>query len=673
VSSCHDGTGRAQSAGCHGTERRRRWPFSHRHAVTPPPGGELVVALAGNPNVGKSTLFNAVTGGSVETANFPGTTITVAASVVTVGDTRVRVVDLPGTYAIGGSTLSDQALGRRALQESEPDVVVVIADASNLARNLYLVLQILDLELPTIVALNLMDEAAKVGLMTDVARLQRALRVPVIPTIASRKVGIPSLIETVLTQRSSARPPKYGRALETAVAEVAAALPEGATRADSLMLLEGDAEAAQRFPEAAEVARRRVATFEQSQGAGAVVTERHRLAAHIATSVQHHRGEPPEDRAWKIATHPVTGLLLLAGVLGGLVSFLFFVGNALATGFSSAWAATASPLIQGLVHATLGTGVFARTVLWGLDAGVSAALGVGIPYVLTVYFLIAILEDSGYLNAAAFFADRAMTRLGLHGRAVIPLFTGFGCSVPAIIGTRVLGNKRERTIASMLIVLIPCSARTAVIAGAVARFAGWGPALIVFATDLVLVAAAGRGLNMLLPGRPAGMIMEVFSFRRPVLRHVLRKTWHRFRSFVVVATPIVVLGSFVLGAVYETGLMWKLTRPLSLVVEDWLLLPPVAGLALIFAVLRKELALQLLVTLAIVQYGTQGGDLRHFMTAPQIVTYALVNTIYIPCVATFAVMKSELGMRRTLAITAGSVGMALLVGGIAARVLPHVL
>jgi len=242
--------------------------------------------------------------------------------------------------------------------------------------------------------------------------------------------------------------------------------------------------------------------------------------------------------------------------------------------------------------------------------------------------------------------------------------------VPAIIGTRSLSTMRERVIASTLSVLMPCSARTAVIIGAVAAFAGWQYALLVYAIVFVIGVGAGLGLDRMLPGEKSTFVMEMFPFRRPVLRQVARKTWRRFREFVWDAAPIILLGSMVLGVLYETGFIWRLTEPLAPIVEGWLLLPAVAGLTLIFAVLRKELALQLLLAFAAVSVSGAAADLDSFMTTSQIVTYAIVNTIYIPCLATIAVLGRELGWKRTALISAGTVVLALLVGGVVARLLP---
>jgi len=262
-----------------------------------------------------------------------------------------------------------------------------------------------------------------------------------------------------------------------------------------------------------------------------------------------------------------------------------------------------------------------------------------------------------------------MHKLGLHGRAAIPLVAGAGCNVPAIMGTRVLATMRERILASTLICLMPCSARTAVIAGAVSKYVGWGPAVLIYLIVAGIGFLAGWGLNRVLPGRSTGLVMEMFPFRAPSFPKMLKRTWYRFKDFLFVATPVVLIGSFILGLIYETGLLWAFTVPLQPVVEGWLGLPAVAGLTLIFAVLRKELALQLLVALAMAKYGSGVTDLLQFMDRGQIFTYALVNTLYIPCIATIAVLAKELGWRRALLISAFTILLALSTGGIVHRLL----
>jgi ferrous iron transport protein B len=466
--------------------------------------------------------------------------------------------------------------------------------------------------------------------------------------------------------------------LETPLAS-RAGRPHGLSpRATAILLLEGDPElgawlaGAEGAGELIRLRDEMIALLRDVRGEDPsllLARERHGLAGLIAAEVERRdaRPSPLAERLWRLTTAPATGLPLLVLVLAGIFGFLFYVGDWLSTGFSALWTTFASPVIQWSFHALLGDGVLSRTLLWGFDAGINAALAVGIPYVLTFYILLALLEDTGYLNAMAFLTDQVMHKMGLHGRAVIPLVAGAGCNVPAIMGTRVLSSMRERIIASTLVVLTPCSARTAVILGAVSLTAGWKPALAIYAVTFVVALLTGIGMHRLLPGRGTGLVMEMFPFRRPSALAILKKTWYRFHHFAVVATPIILGGSIVLGGLYETGLLWKLAIPLRPIMEGWLGIPAVAGLTLIVAILRKELALQLLVTLAMVQYGPQASNLLAFMRPEQIVIYALVNTIYVPCVATIAVLGRELGWKNALLISTLTIILALAVGG-AARV-----
>jgi ferrous iron transport protein B len=644
-------------------------------------GAEFVACLAGNPNVGKSSIYNGLTGSNVETANYAGMTVALASSPVTWAGTPGELIDLPGTYALG-SVSADQHIARRGLLERRPDVVIAVVDATNLARNLFIVLQLLDLGYRVVVALNLIDEAHRQRLAVDSQALAEALGVPVVRTVAPIGAGLPELATTAAAVATSTngvgrgRRRTYSAGVEARVAALIERLdprPDGeplphglSTRAFALALLEGDAELATEAGLSDIFAELRA---ESPDGDRRVLTERHALARAIAAASTE-PGEPRVvDRWWRATTSPLTGLPILAGVLAVVFAVLFFVGSLLSNLLTSGWNATMSPLVRAIVFGLVGHGVVGRTLLWSLDGGVLAALAVGIPYILTFYFMLALLEDSGYMNAAAFLGDRVMHRFGLHGRAMIPLIASAGCNVPAIIGTRVLSSMRERVIASTLATLVPCSARTAVIIGAVALYAGWQWALFVYAVVFLVGFVAGLLLNRMLPGDTDGLVMEMFPFRRPSLRLVARKTWRRFRDFVWVAAPIILGGSLVLGALYESGAIWRLAAPLSPIVEGWLGLPAVAGLTLIFAVLRKELALQLLVAFAVVRYGTSGHSLLSFMTPHQIVVYALVNSIYIPCVATIAMLGHELGWRRAALISSGTVVAALVVGGVTAQIL----
>ncbi|VVB84690.1 Fe(2+) transporter FeoB [uncultured archaeon] len=648
---------------------------------------DFTFALAGNPNVGKSSIFNRLTGMGVVTANYPGKTVELNMAATSFKDLRIGIIDLPGSYALGAVS-EDQWVARRAVLDTHPDVAIMILDATNLARNLYMTLQFIDLGIPVVAALNLIDEAEKRNIIIDSGKLSLLLGVPVVPTIATSGHGLDELIQTavnVAKEKAGTRYNRhYGEDIESDIRKLENLLSSydfGINpRALAILLLEEDSEFIELVNKhemgksILDSAKKISHEIERKHGEKTplrMARERHGLAGAIAAQVQGDVAPVKSDRFWAYTTSPLTGIPLLLGVLGIIFAFIFYGGNWLSTLLSGSWASFISPVIDAAIFYVFGEGHTGKILIWGFDAGILAALAVGIPYVLTFYFMLAFLEDSGYLNSVAFLTDRLMHKFGLHGRAIIPLVAGAGCNVPAIIGTRVLTTMRERTIASTLITLIPCSARTAVILGAVSLFVGWKPAVAIYIIVLGLVFLVGIGLNRVMPGTSTGLVMEMFPFRAPLLSNIIKKTWYRFKDFVFVAFPIVLVGSLVLGALYETGYLWKLSSPLSPVVEGWLGLPAVAGLTLIFAVLRKELALQLLVTLAVVMYGGGAKNLLLFMAPAQLFIYALVNTIYIPCAATIAVLGRELGWKRAGGIMAFTISLAIITGGIAFRFIEY--
>ncbi|MDQ7821176.1 MAG: ferrous iron transport protein B [Candidatus Eremiobacteraeota bacterium] len=643
-----------------------------------------LVALAGNPNVGKSTIFNHLTGLGVMTANYPGKTVELNLGSTRIGDVSAGIIDLPGIYSLGCIS-DDQYVARQTLLENRFDAVIMVLDSTNLARNLYMLLQLVDMGFPVIAALNLSDVAEKSGLQTDIKKLEKYTGVKVIATSAVYGQGIEELMHEALkpecTVETCMRRHNYGTDIEHEIDSIAAALERLhigfpyplSYKACALLLLEGDLqflEFLESMPGREEVflllgnAWRKIQDIHGENASLWIIRERHGIAGEIASSVQARQKKKKANMLWKLSTDPVMGFPLLFAVFGLIVFILFEGGNTLSDGLTTLWSAWLSPpinaVITGIAHASL----WAKILRWGFDDGLLAAVSVGIPYVLIFYFLLSFLEDTGYLNAAAFLVDRFLHAVGLHGRAFIPLAAAIGCNVPAVIGTRILTSKRERVIAIILIVLISCSARTAVIIGAVSRFLGWGWALLIFFIDGAIVVGAGMLMHRYTSGESEGFVMEVFPLRYPHMGTVVKKTWVRFADFVWIATPIVVAGSMVLGWLYETGFIWKLSRPLSPVIEGWLGLPPFAGLTLLFAILRKELALQFLVTLAVAQEGHSIDNLLHIMTREQLFTFTLFNTLYLPCLATIAVIQRELGLRWTVAILGAVLAFSVLFVGL---------
>jgi ferrous iron transport protein B len=292
-------------------------------------------------------------------------------------------------------------------------------------------------------------------------------------------------------------------------------------------------------------------------------------------------------------------------------------------------------------------------------SGIFAGIAIALPYIVPFYLLLALLEDSGYLPRAAFLMDNLMHKIGLHGKAFIPLILGYGCSVPACIGCRIMETERERLLSAFVVILIPCAARTVVILGLVGRFVGLYAALALYAFDLILVFALGRIAFKVLPGEPVGLIMEMPPYKKPSLKNLLVKTWSRTKDFVFIAFPIIIVGSLVIEALSLSGVLAYTAEVAGPLMSGWLGLPAVAAIPLIFGILRKELTLILLSSLISLQS----------LSSVQMVVFSLVIMIYIPCLATVAAFKREFGWRKTIVVTFVDIALALVVGGIAYRLL----
>jgi ferrous iron transport protein B len=652
---------------------------------------DLTVALAGNPNVGKSTLFNALTGLQAVTANYPGKTVELNLGVAKYGGKTIGVIDLPGTYSLDPAS-DDQWVARRAILEERPQVVVAVVDASNLQRNLYQTLQLIELEFPVLIALNLVDHAEKIGIRTDHQKLSKLLGAPAVPLVASKGQGLRELLEyltkktgTITVQRGSAFDLHLEQAIGRIEETIKSDLPETpfglSARALAIRLLENDAEFTKllrrenRGTTTVELTEELAKSIESEyhERTGMVIArQRHELAKQITEAVQVRVGQPPllSQRLMHYAVSPSTGIPLALCVIAGIFAFMLSVGGFLGDITSLLWAEFASPSIRLIVTTAVGNGLISQVLLWGFDAGILAALSVGIPYVLTFYLVLSLLEDSGYLSSVAYLADTIMHKIGLHGGSIIPIIMGFGCNVPAIMGTRVLTTRRERILACTLITLTPCSARIAVIMAAVGVFAGWQYAAAIFGIDLLVIGAVGWSLNKLLPGKASGMVMEMFAFRRPTASTILKRTWFRFKSFMLLALPIITIGSVALGAFYETGYLQILLAPVNPIMYALLGLPAVASICLVLGILRKELTLQLLIALAAMQDGPSASNLLLFMSPLQLFVFGLVVTLYFPCVATMSVLGRELGRKGALTIMASTIALAILIGAVAYRVLP---
>ncbi len=635
-----------------------------------------VVALVGRPNVGKSTFLARASHRFVETANAPGTTVSLERRRVRIGSRDAWLVDLPGTRALDDVPAGADPFWTLIL-EAAPDSILVVADAGHLERHLPLALACRDLGLPVVLAANLTDEATRRGISVDTGRLGQLLNAPVHSTCGRTGEGVDAALadavrladtrRAVLAGESSPRStvpaPVYPLGMEQQLRETAADLAEPPRSLGAAAVMEP----LQAGVLTGVVSGRGAATLRLARELEPL---RWAIARRWAAGVERHQDvpEPLADRFGRWSTAPWPGIPLFLGTSFAALLAVIFVGGWLAAVLGAAWAATVSPFLATAIPAVVPVPILAPALLWAFDGGMLGMLSVGIPYVLTFYLLLAALEDSGYLTSAAVLMDRVFGVLGLPGRAAIPLLAAAGCNVPAIYGTRVLRTRRERLLGSFLITLTPCSARSAVVIAALAPFAGVPVALAAFAVVGTATIAAGLGANALVPGRQPSLVLELSPLRAPMGRHVVAKAWWRFRGFVLTATPIMLIGSFVLGLIYEAG-AWRVFADVTGPATEALLgLPAIAGVAIAFAFLRKELALQLLLVFAAVALGHQAG-LGELLSPAQLFVYAVVSSLSIPCIATLAALRGELGGRAALAISAASLALALGVGAVLARLL----
>jgi ferrous iron transport protein B len=648
----------------------------------------ITIALAGNANVGKSAIFNQLTGLNQTVANWPGKTVERAEGTLRFQDYRIKVVDLPGIYSLSTYSI-EELVTREYLVEEKPDVVVNVVDASALERNLYLTLQLLEFEAPLVVALNQVDFAAKKGIRIDVEKLSELLGVPVVPTIAVTGSGITELLEVCVNVVKSSQKVqsklRYGKEVEEYVGKLSEVLKEKApilaskysTRWLAIKLLEKDPQVVEsvkreRFgQQILALADAIIEHLEKMHGENSILiiaSERYSVASRIASEVIKIASPPKlsvEEKLSDLTARGVVGYLILVTVFISVFATIFYVGGFFATLLEGFFTDLLLPSVEGVLTAI--PPLLAAFIVDGVLGGVVAGLTVVLPYIVPFYLILAVLQDSGYLPRAAFLMDNFMHKIGLHGKAFIPLLLGYGCSVPACIGCRIMESERERFLAAFVTVLIPCAARTVIILGLVGRYLGLPAAIALYIFNLILIFLLGRLAYRTFPGEPVGLVMEMPPYRKPLAKAVLMQTWSRTKDFIQIAFPIIIVGSIALQLMDASGLLQRTSTILEPLTSWWLGLPAVCIIPLVFGVLRKELALILL-----------GDALGTFnfssaLSPVQMVVFTLVSMLYIPCLSTIAALLHEFGVRRTLFIVVVDVALALLVGGIAHKILSLVM
>ncbi len=620
------------------------------------------IVLVGQPNCGKSTIFNYLSGYRAITSNFPGTTVKYTLGKLYVDGRECECVDLPGTYSLSSSDAAERET-RRFLLEEQVDVIVDVADASLLSRSLELTLELLELEKPMILVLNMVDEAERKGIVIDEGKLSEILAIPVVKTIAYTGQGLTDMVRQALRAwRESivGRPLPFSRDVE----EVVEALKEevkGRTgglpaRFVALKLLEGDPEFAKSppLPSAKVESYRRHLEDRHGRPSDVVVSsERHALAMNIYEEVVRVVRSPRlslRDRLDDWVMHPVWGYAILVAVFFCLFFGVFKVGSFLEEPLLGVFDRI-SPAVARLAPEG---GMLHALIKGGLD-GVAGGVGIVLPYLVPFLLALAALEDSGYLPRVAFLLDSFMHRIGLHGKSVVPFLLGYGCSVPAVMATRILESERDRMITAVLATFIPCSARTVIILGLVSYYLGPLYAMGIYILNLAVVGLSGMLMSRIYPEVTPGLILEVPRYHLPSLRSLITKSWYRLKEFITIAWPLLIGGSALLALLQHFGLHRFLNKALTVVTLP-LGLPREVGTTLIFGVLRKELSLIMLFE----ALGTK--EVLNVITAGQVLTFTVFVVFYIPCLATAAALWREIGGKRTLFALALTFSVAFLLG-----------
>jgi len=560
----------------------------------------MKILLMGNPNVGKSVIFSRLTGTHVIASNYPGTTVEFTGGTMKLEGERAQVIDVPGTYTLEPTSKAEEVAVEML---KDGDIVVNVVDATNLERNLYLTLQLLERKVPVIVALNLWDEAKHAGIEIDIEKLENLLKLPVVPTVAVTGEGI----KTLVSRLSQARSHEHKHTEHQRWIEV------------------GD------------------------------------LVTHVQKV--RHRHHTLLERLGDISIRSLTGIPIALVVLFLAFQIIRFIGERLIGHVFEPLFELYTPLVMNISR-LLGPG-FLRDILIGalieggidyvqsmglLTTGLFVPLAMVLPYVFSFYLVLGFLEDSGYLPRLAVLVDNVMHRLGLHGLAIIPMLLGLGCNVPGALSTRVLETRRQRFIAATLMAIcVPCMAQLAMIAGLVGRYGPQGLG-IVFVTLFMVWTILGVLLDKVLKGESPEIFIEIPPYRIPYWNALLKKLWMRIRSFLTEAVPYVLLGVFIVNIFYAVGIIGLVGRITAPIIVGLLGLPREAAGALIIGFLRKDVAIGMLIPLD--------------LTMQQLVVASVVLAMYFPCVATFAILIKELGVKDMVKSAAIMMGSAILVGSL---------
>ena len=634
---------------------------------------ELNIALAGQANVGKSVIFNHLTGLHQHIGNWPGKTIEKAEGYLYYNGYNFHVLDLPGIYSLTSYTI-EELISREYITLQKPDLVINVTDATNLERNLLFTLQLLELGSPIILTLNMMDLAKKKGIEIDVQNLSKTLGVPIAETIASHRYGLTGVLDHAI-KLHKAKPKvkilRYGREVESRIEKLTSMLDGTglpySPRWLSIKLLERDEKVESIIMEVNKDilvnAAKLCNELEEIHGhdSSIVIADER---CHLVSSITKESVKiiKPKTRTFNeklddVTSDKVFGYPVMVITLIAMLFIIFKFGN-----WFSSWLNIAFDSFQHWWDIAVNPSLITSLTFAALES-IMALIQLVFPYIIPFYLLLFFFEDGGYLARIAFLTDNTMHKLGVHGKSCIPLLIGFGCNVPACLSCRIMETNRERFITGFLTTLIPCSAVTVIIMGLVGKYVGIGWVFGLYFIVILVILIMGRLAKKIIPGKATELIMVMPDYKRPNLRTILFQTWFRLKDFLYIAGPLVIISGIFIEGIYLAGWLSKIANVLRPITVSWLGLPEMTGVLLIFGVLRKELILVMLVTL----YGTN--DFAQILSPVQMITLALVSMFYIPCIATIAALWKEFGWKRALGISVFEILFSILIAGLFARIL----